>query len=163
MSSLAIAAMQPQRRCVLWGGVSACHILRHRFPQVFGNLLLKQWSSGAYMPGRFWPEGSVASSTLLLHPWLWASERNGREGVIIFKRHFCGQNPVLMPVWFRFCFPISGEGEELLLTARGTIFLLRAPLSVSLHTPLLGHKGVEGSTHTPMAELPQCGSCVIQT
>lgn len=49
--------------------------------------------------------------------------------------------------------------------------LHRGPFSYSGHPwvcpchgqSLLGNKGVKGSTRAPVAELPQCGNCVIQT
>lgn len=64
VSNLAIAARYPQHRCVLSGGVSVRHILRDGFPKIFGNLLLKWQSSGAYMPRRSWLKGSIASSAV---------------------------------------------------------------------------------------------------
>lgn len=133
---------------MLSGGVSARHILRHGFPKLFGNLLLKWRSSGAYMPCRSWPEGPIASSAVtsplsLGQRGIW--QRGCKDHCKPLLHPGPGlstcmvQAPLLHP-W--------GTGEEMLPAALGPVLPPRAaPMAVPSHgQALLGAEGVEVST-----------------
>lgn len=51
---------------------------------------------------------------------------------MILKSHFCGQNPVLMPAWFRSHFPVPGRGRRAAAHCTGGHFPTQGSQSVSL-------------------------------
>lgn len=128
-SNLAIALMY---RCALSGGVSACHILRHRFPKIFGNLLLKQQGSGAYMPCRSWPEGSVASSAVT-SPLSLGQRGKWQSGCKDHYKPLLHSGPSLNACIVQVPLPHPrGTGEELLPAALRAVPIPRAaPASIS--------------------------------
>lgn len=51
---------------------------------------------------------------------------------MILKSHFCGQNPVLMPAWFRSHFSVPGRGRRAAAHCTGGHFPTQGSRSVSL-------------------------------